>query len=393
MRDDLSEEGAARGRRLWPVFVAPILVIALAIGWALFWFIASSRIADDIEAWRLREAKGGRNYTCAGQEIGGFPFRFELRCEGFGATITSISPNAIVAAHSFLAVAQVYDPTLLILELTGPARVSSSDPVSYQAQWSLAQASVRGTPREPQRVSIAVDAPQIDELRAGTANALFKATRAELHGRVVEGSVKDHPVIEIASRLEGASAPLFHVLTVQPFNSQSVMVLKGLRDFSPKPWSERFREIQSEGGALTIRQARFEQGEVLGVAAGTLRLTESGHLDGQMEATIAGLDKLLPALGLDKLMKEGVTQDEVNRVAPGIDARQINEAIGALDRLLPGLGEAARKHVNQGIAAGVAIIGKPAELEGRAAQRVTLRLRDGDLFFGPVKLGQTPRLF
>lgn len=380
-------------RARWPLFVAPALVVVLAVGWSAFWFFASSQLADAIEGWRLREARAGRAYTCASQEIGGYPFRFELRCDGVGLTLTSVTPNAIVSAQSMLAVAQVYDPTLMIVELTGPARVSSGGPYNYQAQWTLAQASVRGTPGDPQRVSIALDAPEVSEVREGAAVPVLKANHLELHGRMIGGTVNDHPVIELATRLDGATAPYLHALTMQPFNAQSVVVLKGLNDFAPKPWADRMRELQQGGGTIEIMQSRFSQGDVLGVAAGTLRLSAQGHLDGELELTVAGMDKLLAALGIDKLLQEGAAQQDVDRVAPGVDARQINDAIGALDRLMPGLGNVARRHVNQGIAAGVALIGKPAELEGRKATRVALKLNNGDIFFGPFKVGQAPSLF
>ena len=49
--------------------------------------------------------------------------------------------------------------------------------------------------------------------------------------------------------------------------------LSGLKDFSPKPWPERFREIQAAGGKVEIVQSRMQQGELVAVAAGTLGLT------------------------------------------------------------------------------------------------------------------------
>lgn len=382
-----------RGRRRWPLFVMPALVVLLAAGWTIFWYVASARIEREIEAWRVREAEAGRAYTCASQEIGGFPFRFELRCDGAGLTLTASEPHAVVSAQSLLAVAQVYDPTLMIVELTGPARVSSGGPAAYQAEWKLAQASVRGTPANPQRVSIALSEPRISEIGAGNATPILTAKHLELHGRLIGGTVRDRPVIELASRVEAATAPLLHPLAMQPFDGTSVIVLKGLKDFSPKPWAERFRELQQEGGTLQVMQSRFSQGEVLGVAGGTLRLTPSGHLSGELDMTVAGVDKLLAALGIDKLLQGGAAQNGNAQVAPGIDAGQINSAIGALDRLVPGLGDVARRHVNQGLVVGAALIGEPANLDGKPASRFTLRLDDGAVFLGPFKIGQTPALF
>src|SRR5262249_11582764 len=69
-----------RHRRLWPVFVPLGLVVVLAIRWSGFWFFAASAAETTIAGWREREAKVGRIYNCDKQTIGGFPFRFELRC-------------------------------------------------------------------------------------------------------------------------------------------------------------------------------------------------------------------------------------------------------------------------------------------------------------------------
>lgn len=380
-----------RRRRLWPVFVAPVLVLLLATGWSVFWFMATSRLADEIEAWRVREAQAGRAYTCASQDISGYPFRFELRCAGPSATLTSTAPNMIVGAQSLLAVAQVYDPTLLIVELTSPGRIATAGESGFDAVWTLAQASVRGTPNNPQRVSLVFDGPSLSEAAAAGGRQVLAARRLEVHGRMIGGSGSDRPVIELSSRLEEGTLPLLHQLTMQPFSSEGVVVLKGLRDFAPKPWPQRFREIQQEGGTIEIMQSRFSQGEVLATTIGTLRLTGGGYLSGELEVVVAGIDKLLPALGIDKLLQEGAAQNA--QPPAGLNTNPLNNAIGALDRLVPGLGNAARQHINQGLAAGVALIGQPTELEGRKASRIALRLDNGAVFLGPVKLAQTPSLF
>ncbi len=187
--------------------------------------------------------------------------------------------------------------------------------------------------------------------------------------------------------------PPLHLLAAKPFNASSVVVLRGLKNFAPKPWPARFREIQEANGAIEIMQSRFEQGEVLGVSSGTLRLSESGHLEGEIQMIVAGMNKIIPALGLDKLLQEGVPQDRLDRIAPGVDAGKINNALSALDRLVPGLGNVARQHVNTGVQAGLTMIGKPTELEGKKAIAVPLRFANGAIMLGPVQVGRMPALF
>ena len=54
-----------RRRPLWPVFIAPGLVLIAAIAWSAFWFYAASQVDVMADAWRAREAKSGRVYDCA----------------------------------------------------------------------------------------------------------------------------------------------------------------------------------------------------------------------------------------------------------------------------------------------------------------------------------------
>jgi hypothetical protein len=66
---------------------------------------------------------------------------------------------------------------------------------------------------------------------------------------------------------------------------------------------------------------------------------------------------------------------------------------------MPGLGGLARgATTNRGGAglavAGVALLGgQPAELEGKSAISLPLRLADGDVFLGPLRIGAVPPLY
>jgi len=80
---------AAARRRLWPVFVMPGLVAVLAIGWSVFWYVASSEIGRQFDGWQAREAKAGRIYKCGDLSVGGYPFRFEVSCANASASLAA----------------------------------------------------------------------------------------------------------------------------------------------------------------------------------------------------------------------------------------------------------------------------------------------------------------
>src|SRR6185437_2038561 len=224
-----------------------------------------------------------------------------------------------VKAGGILVVAQVYQPNLLISEIQGPLTIADlGQAPKIVANWKLGQSSVRGTPRAPERVSMVFDEPVVNLVSGGTESNLLRAQRVELHGRIAEGSAIDNPVIEVVLRLAQASAPAFNPAAVQPVDAEIFGVMRGLGDFSPKPWHERFRELQRRGGRIDVTQARVAQGETLAV---------NGQLDGQLDVTVAGLEPFLTSIGAQQAVQKSPNMDKV---------------AGMLNRLSPGLGDVAR---------------------------------------------------
>ena len=393
---------APRRRPLWRLFFLPVLLLIAAAAWSAFWFYAASEVDVKADAWRAQEAKAGRDYDCARRSVAGFPFRLEVRCDGVSVSLLSqtagqaAAPQAPVTARlgQILVVAQIYDPKLLIAEFTAPATISDSGGQnSMSVNWSKARSSVVGLPAVPQRADIVFDDPKIDRVSGSMQAPLALAKHVELHGRLAEGSSTDHPVIETVLRIEGGSVQEVHPLLAQPFDADVRTLLTGLKDFAPRPWPERFRELQAAGGHVEIVQSRIAQGDLVAVAAGTLGLTANGRLDGELQMTVAGIEKVIPALGIEKMLDDGVPQATLDRVAPGVKSKDLNNLFGALDRAIPGLGKVVKQNANVGVAAGINALGKEAELEGKKARTFPLRFVDGTVFLGPLKVGQIPALF
>jgi Uncharacterized protein conserved in bacteria (DUF2125) len=71
----------------------------------------------------------------------------------------------------------------------------------------------------------------------------------------------------------------------------------------------------------------------------------------------------------------------------------IGSAIGALDRLIPGLGQVARQNAAPGILAALRAMGKQTTLEDKPATTLPLRFNDGQILLGPFPVGRVPLLF
>lgn len=356
-----------------------VLVAAACVGWTILWFYAANRAEATLDEWRVREAASGRVYACGSESIGGYPFRIEVTCDQASAQFRNGQLPIDLKAGRLLVAAQIYDPSLLIGEFRGPLTVAATDrtpPVIVN--WKLFQSSVRGTPSAPERVSLVLDKPVIERVVGGNQQIWLRAEHAEIHGRIAEGSVASNPVVELALQLAAASAEAIHPGAATPIDADITAVLRGLTDFAPKPWADRFREIQAAGGRIDISQARLRQGESVAVGGGSLSLDANGRLQGQLRVTVAGLEPLLKSIGAEQMVQASPHMDRL---------------AGALDRFAPGLGKMARQQVGANISTGINMLGEQTTLEGKRAVTLPLRFEDGVAMLGPIRIGEVPALF
>ncbi len=356
-----------------------VVLLALAGGWSAFWFYAAHQAEQRIADWRAREAKAGRVYTCGRQTLAGFPFRVEVDCAPAAVRFKSGGVPVTVETKRSIVVAQIYSPDLLIAEVTGPLTVAEAGKApELVANWKEAYASVGGNPLAPQRVAIVLDNPTLARADGGAQETLLKADHMEIHGRIVGGSVWHKPVVELALSMKQAALPVVHAAAAAPVDGEIVATLNGLDDFTPKPWPERFREIQKNGGSIEITRSRLTQGQTLAVGAGTLSLTPDGYLQGKLTVTAAGLEHFLNAIGAGMTVQKSPEMDKV---------------AGFLDKLSPGLGDVARQQVGSHLSFGVKAIEGNSKLEGKPAVTLPLNFDRGAVSLGPIPLGQTPKLF
>jgi len=364
-------------RRSWLIATPLMLVIVLGIAWSGFWYYAAGQAETRIGAWQAQQAAAGRMFSCGRQSVGGFPFRIEARCTDVAVELKDTQPPLALKLKEILVVSQVWDPKLFIAEFSGPLTASNPAQGSYaNASWTLAQASVRGTPDQPDRASVVADDLKLTD---ASGQPLFDAKHAEFHARMQFGSWPHNPAIDLATNLKSARAPGLSPYARDPLDADILAVLYGMKDLAVKPLPVRLREWQAAGGRFEIQSARIAQGEALATATGTLGLTQAGRLDGGLQLDVVGLEKLLPAIAQQK----GVALS-LDRAAP---------ALNAIDRAVPGLG-ARLAPQTQNLAVGLlGLLGKPVEIEGKRGVSVPVRFSDGNASFGPIPLGQVPAAF
>ncbi len=370
------------------MLLALATVIALAVvGWSWLWYYAAAVADRTLSGWVQREAAAGRSYSCGSQTITGFPFRIEVRCGDAAATINSNQPPFAVKAKDTVFVSEVYHPTRLIGDITGPLTVAELNQTpSFAANWSRARISVQGLPPNPDRVSFKIEHPRLDHVVGANNDMVFAADHVELLGRIIAGSDRDNPVIEASGLFTAATAPSLHPLLAEPLQGEIDAVLRGFKDLAPKPWAARFREMQAAGGGVEIKSLRLERPDAIIVGTGTLTVNEHGKLDGLVRVAIVGIDKIVPLLGIDQLIGQGISR----LTGSGGTSAQ---GLGALDRLVPGLSGVVRDSTNASLIDNLKKMGQPTEIDKKPAIVLPLRFSDGAMYLGMIPVGSVPALF
>lgn len=376
-----------RRRRLWLFLALAAVIIALPVGWNLLWSYAASIANEALAGWISREAALGRVYACGSQTTGGFPFGVIMRCDKAAAAFNSNHPPFNVNASGFTFSAQLFRPTLLHGDIDGPVTLADpGGPPIFTANWSKAQITLLGLPPEPERVTIALGAPRLDRLAGPNSGMIFQADQIDVDGRIIQGSATNNPVIEASGRFTAAKAPSFHPLLAEPLAGEIDAVMRGFKDFSPRPWPALFREMQASGGGIEIRSLRVERTDAIVVGDGTLRVNAHGKLDGALEVTVAGVENIVPLLGIDQLIGQGI-----DRLTGGTGSPA--QGLGMLDRLLPGLGGAVREGASASLIESIKKMGKPAQIDNKPAIALPLRVEDGIIYVGVIPVGVVPALF
>ncbi len=382
---------AARRRRRgrWrAAAIAVMVVVTLGLIWSWLWYYTAAIADRTLAGWVERETVAGRLYSCASQTLGGFPFRIEVRCADAVAEVNSQRPPFTVRAKDVLVTTQVWHPTLMVSDITGPLTYADSDqPPSLIADWSRAQVSVLGPPPDPQSVAFKLANVHLDRSGAsGDAATLFKADRADIQGRIIDGSARNNPVVEAVLHVVAAAAPTLHPATAQPTNADIDVVLRGFKDLSAKPWSVHFHEMQAAGGNIEIKYLRLAQGGAIILGTGTLTVNAQGKLDGLVRVAVIGVEQIVPLLGIDQLIGRSV-----DRIAGAAGAPA--QGLGALDRLVPGLSAAVRTSANASVIENIKKMGQPTEIDHKPAILLPLRVADSAIYLGMVPLGTVPPLF
>jgi hypothetical protein len=376
----LTRRTVGRGQGRW--IAGGAIIVALAVIWTCLWYYAAAIVEQTLAGWYQREAASGRVYSCGSQSVSGFPFQLAVHCYGVAADVKSAQPAFSVAAKTATFGAMIWHPTSLVGVVVGPLTFADlGQSARFTADWAHGQITVRGIPPNPESASFSFEAPHVDRvMAAGGPDELFKADQAEATARVIGGEPNDHPVIEATLHVGGAVAPALHPLLASPADINLDAVVRGFEDLRPKSWPERVREMQAAGGGIDIKELRIAEGDaIIIVGTGTLTVNDHGKLDGILGVGIVGIERIIPMLGLDRLIAQGVDR--------------LSGSDNLLDRLAPGISGVIRQSANAGAIETLKKMGQPTSIDGRPAVALPLRFVDGTIYLGVLPVSQIAPLF
>ncbi len=291
MADDLAEPAPRRQSRFW--LLAPLAVVGLVIvAWCAAWFVIRGRTAQGIDAWIAREAAAGRQWSCPGRSIAGFPFRMEIECP----VVTLRRGDLAAEVGRVEAVAQIYRPRHVIVTAQGPLRATEGGRET-QARWRRLEASLRTGAGGLQALSAVSEGFDLQLAGAAPEPVTAASERVEFHARPSPGGAAGGS-LDIVARAAGAAVPLLDTLLASrdPVQIELQARASGGLGLAGQTLPEELERWRAAGGALDVVLLKVAKGPGRLEARGRLGLDDQRRVAGTLDAAAAGLEGTLRAL-------------------------------------------------------------------------------------------------
>ncbi len=360
-----------RKKPAWQIVAPLILVVVLAIGWSIYWVVASNKAMQMLDQVLAQQKARGLTVTCGERQIVGYPFKFLLICDQLKVIRETTTRQTSLTAARFSVVVMAYNLNHIIGEVTGPFELT------------------RGRKRDPGATVV-----EVRKLFYGNAktikssvilkNRVLKETIViirDLSGSLVDYSNKSGPQ-NIATDLKEAIVRVRSTGdTSKPDGAYEVdSVIKDLFLVGGSA------NIQSDKGArlddfnirMTLTNAPYQ---LPGKPLDWLKIWKAN--DG--EARIAELSAVsgpvkIKGSGNFKLDDLGRAQGVLNTKMTGLDS--------FVEELVSG-GRIRKQDAELGLAA-INLLGNA---NGGGGVKIALRAQKGNVYFGPFQIAVLKPLF
>jgi len=283
-----------RHGRFW--LYAPFVLLALlAAGWSGIWGFARSKVDQELDAGIAREANAGRNWTCRERSVGGYPFRIEVRCASLTLTSSRWGDEVKVDAGPAVAVAQIWTPGHIILQMTGPMQASLPQGRKAALDWKELAASLHLSGLAFERFSLVLGEPVLTVTEPGQGAAeTWRASATEVHLRPNPQRFANEGTVDLAVNAKGGVLPALEALIgngqladldLQASLSRALSFRRGFNPDALEAW-------RMAGGILDVTKLVLVKGPTRLEGSGQVTLDEAHRPAGKVVAAVAGVDRI-----------------------------------------------------------------------------------------------------
>lgn len=294
-RDLGRQDGISRAapRSRVGLFLPYVLLLIVALTWSGGWFWLRGRAGQEIDSWLAREAAAGRAWTCEERSLTGYPFRLELRC----TELTLARSDGRFRLGPLTAVAQVYQPRLVLFESAGPFHAEQGD-LTGDATWTALRGSVHGASEGFARASLVVEGPRVTVAGGEPGPMAVSGRHLELHARPTPGRFDSDGAVDVSLQLAQAAVPQLDALMRNDdpadLSLDATITRARVLDTGAVPRVlERWRKA---GGSLDLNALSFGKGRQRVQAKGSLAIDEGHRPTGQIDLRAAGVDTLVGSI-------------------------------------------------------------------------------------------------
>lgn len=282
---------------LYPTFA---LLVALAIGWSIFWFVQSRMAAGALANWMAHEAQLGRAWSCPDQKIGGFPFSLEISCsnplfqgEVFGKNLTG-SVRSLHASAPLLRTGDV------IMQLNPPLAAKTSDgALDVRMQWGQLALELEIVSGSLDRISLS--GSQVRLLGKAAGGDAGPTAFDEFNSYFVRSATRHDRAYDLmVSFNQGFVPPLNKFLDTQLPIAMHIDSTVSQVDLSGgRSLQDALEKWRADNGRVDVTTAWLTSGSMIFDAKGSLSLDDEHRATGKLDASFGGLEKAFSHLGID----------------------------------------------------------------------------------------------
>ena len=309
--------------------LSPLITVLVLWGvWSGVWMFMSTTAQNMAADWREKAAKRGLSVACAEEDWGGYPFRIEIRCKKLKLLRTRQGRDTEIRSGSVTAVAQVYKPWHIILELAPPLNLSlpasraDATKLLVSAEHAPGLASIRLDDNYKPQVSLLLTELRGDaEMKTGEAEfpaGKFEAESLNAHFRFEDASTPERPVAGIAATLETLTfdGPVRDPIDAGPIKFDRLSfdgILSGLPGKPAPTLTDLLRRLAGNKANLQIRRLDAVRAPVVLQTSGDVSLDTEGLLNGKVNASVQRLDHVI-----DRLAEVGRLSKNDAKVSKGL---------------------------------------------------------------------------